>query len=1262
MNKFLKLFGNYIFPIILTSIVLFLCFRNYTPGTILSGWDTLHPEFDFKLAFERAVFGVWRGEQGLGAIAGHSHMSDLPRIIFLWASSFFLNVNFLRYFYVFLTLLIGPLGMYFLVRYLFRKDGLVANISSFLASFYYLFNLGTVQNYFVPFEMFTTLYAFIPWIYLLTFKFINDGRRKDFILFGIVSIFSAPMAYAASLFYSYLVGLVLFMSVFVLLSSEKRKVIKRVLLIIAGIIVTNFYWLLPNAYSIIKQSGQIADANINRLFSQEAFLSNKAYGDINNVAVFKNHLFSWKKYDFEEGKFVELMGVWNSHVNRPQVKYALYTISFFAFAGLVLTIFKRDKFGLALTPVLLLSLFFIINENPPFTEIFSLLKSKVGLFQEAFRMPYTKFAIPMMFSLAYYFGYLVNFLASLTLKWKVARVLLITMLFGFSFVFIYTSKPMFEGQLISAQMRVNIPDEYFQLADFMKGKDDGIVAKFPMPSLYGWNYYDWGYEGGGPSFMTFLLKQPTLDRDFDRWSAYNETFYNQISSALYSQDSDVFVGLLNKYSIRYLLLDESIINPSSDEESLYNNEFKNIVQHSSKIKMLGRFGFLTVYEVSYPSADNKISAPIRLASVSANTLYSKQDPVFKKYGYYVDSNTNYLPFVNFDDRTDVQISKDNETIKVSNSISSNDDSEHILNVPGLSVINSAIPVDVFVRTENDGMFYLTLKVPMPEVFVGNEKVYSNEDLFQSHYYKFPRDINPAYVSVGDSVFEIGDINGSNKYIGSTSVTKANVAVRVFGSKSETRRDAVDVFLNSSPRFCSDPEKTVGLDRDGEMYSITVGKDSVCWGNGLTLSESSLVKISYESKSSDNLYPRICISETGRDGCINSNLPSKIEKIGDWNRLTYDLSLNTGSYWMVFVAQGQEEGRFGISYRNLSINTFGLIDEKDYPIFNTFAGISVAKKIPLQIPLKSEIEVRIPIRNQVEENYSLVRGHSKALNCDSVKLGSVEKISKNDGIYYSASSGGTSCDYLDYLNLDQSSGYLLNVASDNILGRGLKYYIQDYESGYIDQERLLPQNSKYEDSVVILPKKTNSFGYVLNYETRAFGKVDSENFLYKVSFVPLPVDWLNSISISKSGQIEVPLNTITVKESYEITPSSYYLTLNNLALKVGYFELKQSYEDGWLAFRIPDSKSSIKNKLSVWFPFLFGQKLEHVKINGWANGWIIEPSSDEHFDNSNVIIFYWPQYLEYLGFGILITGTLYLFIYGKFVNAKRQSNLFDKVLN
>src|SRR3989338_8878624 len=119
---------KYCYPLLIAAITLWISATSYTSGTWLSGWDTLHPEFDFALNVERVINGVWREEQGLGALAGHSHMSELPRYVLLYLTSFVFPDHFLRYFYRYLCFIVGPLGIYCFVNALRRSHGVCSSI------------------------------------------------------------------------------------------------------------------------------------------------------------------------------------------------------------------------------------------------------------------------------------------------------------------------------------------------------------------------------------------------------------------------------------------------------------------------------------------------------------------------------------------------------------------------------------------------------------------------------------------------------------------------------------------------------------------------------------------------------------------------------------------------------------------------------------------------------------------------------------------------------------------------------------------------------------------------------------------------------------------------------------------------------------------------------------------------------------------------------------------------------------------------------
>lgn len=926
MQKIEK-WAGYFLPafLILTSLILFL--RNYTSGSFLLGWDSLHPEFNFSLAFERIFWGVLRGEQGLGALTAHSHMADLPRILILFFSSLVLPTSFLRYFYLLICLIFGPLGIYFLLNYLFQREenGIKVKLSSFLGANFYLLNLVTLQHFFVPFEMFTTCFAFLPWVFYSCLKFLREGKKRNLLFLILTLILIMPMAYAATLFYASLAGLILFLIFFILLSPGKRIKLKRFLGILILILGLNAFWILPNIYSLVKQGNIISSSRINTLFSPEAFLRNEDYGNFQNLFLGKNFLFSWRAFNFEQKTFIDLLGEWNRYLVNPLVVGINYSFFVIAILGLILSLIKKEKMGISFLPVLVLSLFFLLSTNPPLGAIYSYLYEKVGLFREGFRMPFTKFSLLFELVLSFYFAYFFLKLFNLFEKkiLKVIPLFLSILVFG-SLVFYLL--PAFQGQFISPLVKRELPNEYFELFSWFKGKQ-GRIAKLPMQTLWGWEYHNWAYEGSG--FLTYGLENSLMDRDFDRWSKENETFYNQASFAIYNQDLVSFEKVLEKYQVRYLLLDESILNAGGSGETLFLREIKGMLEKSSHVKEVANFNFLSVYETVW--GKEELSALNSLTQVNANLDYDQIDPIYSKYNNYIQSEEGIkYPFVDFDLRGDVKISLD--------------------------------------------------------------------------------------------------------------------------------------------------EKEVTF--------------------------------------------------------INEKLNSK---------------------------------------------------------------------------------VILPLKEKIAEDFTKDRGFTSGYNCDLKKVGEVQKENQGNQIIYEAVDGGVSCDFFDYSTLKHNQGYLLHLKGENLEGRSLKIYLQNYSTNKMDLEELLP-SGKFDQVFVILPKIDKEVGYTLNLETRSFGRIASKNIIEKIEFFPVDIDWFTTLY----SDIESPIN---LEGNLEIT--SFQKRGNCLYLVEiqgqSVLELGQAYEEGWIALDISNG-------------YFKAQKLNHVRINSWANGW-------EVGNTSKIIIFFWPQLLEWGGILIAILTLL-----------------------
>ena len=210
-------------------------------------------------------------------------------------------------------------------------------------------------------------------------------------------------------------------------------------------------------------------------------------------------------------------------------------------------------------------------------------------------------------------------------------------------------------------MKVEIPNEYFEVFDWFSTVDPAArIAKLPLQSLWGWQFNSWDYQGAG--FTWFGLAQPTLDREFDRWSPYNESFYNEASFALYADNLGDLENTLEKYQASYLLLDESILNAGGSEDLLRIDEIKEILAESSHVVIAEEYGFLSIYETDLGMNKNYLSAPKSYALVDGDTKYSEQDVIYAENGVYIEDKEGLTyPYANFDKRAgiDIEIGENN---------------------------------------------------------------------------------------------------------------------------------------------------------------------------------------------------------------------------------------------------------------------------------------------------------------------------------------------------------------------------------------------------------------------------------------------------------------------------------------------------------------------------------------------------------------------------------------------------------------------------
>lgn len=707
----------------LISIVLVLALTNFKPGTILTGWDNLHPEFNFSANIGRSIFAVWQEYQGLGLLGGMGHASDLILQVFLLLLSSILPMTFLRSFWVFATLGIGSIGTYFLIRNgLFTSGDQKRTPIAFLGGAFYLLNLATIQSYFVPFEAFIAHFAALPWLLFASIQFLKQQTLKRALLLALVLFIASPAAYIPTLFVVFLIALTLIIVSLFVIGNQKKYILKGALKIYLLILLVNAFWLLPFIYFTITNSGVNVGAKMNQMATETIFLQNKEFGNLTDVMLLKGFWFNTVDPDLS-GNIRYMLLVWRNYMAQPFIQGIGYSIFGVILAGLVMTIKKKRPLHLAMAIIFLFAFTMLATNTIPFSWFVTVFR-ELPLFGQAFRFPFTKFSLlaALSFSIFFSFGclyiweFLERFLKNLTGH---IVALLAIMLLSINVA------PALQGNLFSEKEQLVLPKEYLQTFDFFKGVDQNSrIANLPQQTFWGWNFYKWGYSGSG--FLWYGIKQPILDRAFDVWSAPLENYYNELSDALYSKDAPSLVNVLNKYQVTWLLVDKNIYSPISPK-SLFFEETESLIAKSSSIHKVKTFGNIDIYKVDLKDKVNTYLYSTPQLPSTNSYKWNDNDNAYAQLGNYTDakSPTTYYPlrslFSNkLQSDQEYSVSVKNSTIQFDALLPKITENENLY-IPNYYKNESTIPVEIQAK-QADGATTVALQLLNPQILINGKNI------------------------------------------------------------------------------------------------------------------------------------------------------------------------------------------------------------------------------------------------------------------------------------------------------------------------------------------------------------------------------------------------------------------------------------------------------------------------------------------------------------------------------------------------------------
>ena len=718
-------------------------------------------------------------------------------------------------------------------------------------------------------------------------------------------------------------------------------------------------------------------------------------------------------------------------------------------------------------------------------------------------------------------------------------------------------------------------------------------------SFWGWKYYDW-YKDKNPSFqgadfLQFGIRQPLLDRDFDRWSTYNEQYYREMSYAVYSRNPGLLRGVLQKYGIRYILLDTGIIAPKDDPKVLYYPEIKDILSRDNSIQEVKSFNnTIFIYEVKFQAPKNIISNPLVVSSES-QAYY--EDFTYENYGNYINQKEGLqYPLANFIDnqnRVDpvfIQFQQTGISLDMRTK-------QAPFNLPSLTGTESYINAQLLVERNNN-----ELTVNVYPIMPSKTNMTSPISV--------PVILNPLPEEIVASVnqksnFILNLKNNTPFSIGNAQLNTAKtntLAIYSLNSKKTTFSDLSKIKYSLS--YCSEAknQEIFGIEQGLNKNSFYIfGKNNpICMtiplGQFLSQIRSNEILVGMNFNYKSFIPSELCIARN--NACIYQPIKYNQSNYAAINKenadLAIKLSVNTNSQIQANKAL----------IENFSIDILSPLSETTNPHedIKKAVGNIIINNIQnpiFMIPFSGEKELGTSTIFSDENPTYTTNSSSNSTNRQIIK------DSGGDYIRYISSDDSLS-DNFAYRNLPQDRAYLIAVTSRNIEGLPLTLCVINEITKHCDIYAAILSSQDFSTSLFLLPAQLkDKFGFDVNINNLGIGNDSSINDLKSIEIIPFPYEYLSQVSTGNAS----------------------------LQKHKNVFVLAKSYEEGWKAYEYKNV-----NWLNTALPFFFGTELkEHVLVNNWENGWIL--SSDSK--NPEIVTIFWPQYLEYLGFGILTISVIWL---------------------
>jgi len=246
---------------------------------------------------------------------------------------------------------------------------------------------------------------------------------------------------------------------------------------------------------------------------------------------------------------------------------------------------------------------------------------------------------------------------------------------------------------------------------------------------------------------------------------------------------------------------------------------------------------------------------------------------------------------------------------------------------------------------------------------------------------------------------------------------------------------------------------------------------------------------------------------------------------------------------------------------------------------------------------------------------------------------------DSGVIQMLSQNRRDCLRISLPEIDSSVAYMMEVRSQTIRGEKPVLRVLDKSAQLHIQTPLATTNKMQTFYHIINSGAPFDKGYVIEFENKSYSNNESISNFGGLAMWHIPLDFIQQIRLDNNAATRTASQESV--QSKRVNEIVYEVTFDKSIKENTTLTLRQGYHAGWSAYVIGNTNTQT-HFLQRYMPFLFGSRLrDHVLVNGWANGWVIE--SSKCTNGCTIIVLFWPVYLLVFGYIVLIVTFLRLIL-------------------